>query len=230
MNIERLEIKLNECREDLKEKSQRFTSQRFTIEDRAKWKKQHHKCLEIEREIAMLGGKETALPIEWSVKWDVGAPLPHVMSGSGRTFLIYYAFRTKLDHDKRLVKIVDDINEGTDSIALVEFLTCYDFRFGGPNDEVHQGYPLYGKGLELYQAHTVSNSKWLESVEKTNQIHSGYNPDSWRRYKHFLLLFHDELFECLAKSYYIEIYGRSMDDVLEIALNRMIGREKSMPK
>jgi hypothetical protein len=88
------------------------------------------------------------------------------------------------------------------------------------------GHPLYGKGLELYGAHIVENSNWLMEAEQINKVHPRYNPEHWKRFKHYLLMFHDERFECLAKSFYTEVYSRSFDEVLEITLNRITGKEK----
>jgi hypothetical protein len=167
---------------------------------------------------------EVAVEIEWPVPWCTGAPMPLILAAD-RVFLIYYATEVVPNHNKSTVKVFDEI-KSRHPVALVEFLRCYDLRFGGPNDEVYKGQPLYGRGLESYAAHVVENSNWLRQVEEINKVHPGYDPDDWRRFKHYLLLFHDEQFECLARSYYIEVYDREFDEVVETAMNRIIGRDK----
>jgi hypothetical protein len=107
----------------------------------------------------------------------------------------------------------------------VEFLRCDEFRFGGPSDEDIQYHPLYGNGLRLYDGHIVENSKWLKEVETMFSIDT--NSDSWKRMRHYFLMFHDEIFECIASSYYIEVYAEDYDKVLETAMNRMLGRPSS---
>ena len=80
----------------------------------------------------------------------------------------------------------------------MEFERCYSHRLGGPNDEVIQGHPLNGKGLEAYRAHEIRNSKWLAAERATNSVHSQFREESWTRTKHYFLYFNDECFECLA--------------------------------
>lgn len=84
-------------------------------------------------------------------------------------------------------------------IVLVEFIGSYAFQFGGPNDEVIGGHRLWGRGLNPYSAHVIANSRWLAEMEQINKVHPRYHPDKWKTLKHYLLLFHDENFECLAR-------------------------------
>src|SRR6266567_2362449 len=73
------------------------------------------------------------------------------------------------------------------TIALVEFIDCYAFTFGGSNDEVLDGHPLWGRELSPYNAHVIAHSRWLAEEEKINQVHPRYNPDRWKTRKHYLL-------------------------------------------
>jgi hypothetical protein len=50
----------------------------------------------------------------------------------------------------------------------------------------------------------------------------------WRTLKHYLLLFHDEHFECLAKGYTIEVFQDSLEHVAEIARTRLFERENRL--
>jgi hypothetical protein len=80
--------------------------------------------------------------------------------------------------------------------------------------------PLYGKGLEAYRAHEVRNSRWLAAEQATNSVHRGYNAASWQDTKHYLLMFHDDCFECLAKGYKVEVVNCSFRE----AVNRVVER------
>ncbi|HYL42233.1 MAG TPA: hypothetical protein VEU97_02505, partial [Ktedonobacteraceae bacterium] len=86
----------------------------------------------------MAKGEETALACEWEVAWEPNAPRPHIMASGGKTYLMYI--------------VEDDSNwDGSSdmlTIALVKFIDCYAYTFGGPNDEVLSGHPLWGRGLE----------------------------------------------------------------------------------
>jgi hypothetical protein len=87
------------------------------------------------------------------------------------------------------------------------------------------GHRLWGKGLAPYSAHVIANSRWLAEMENINRVHPSYHPDKWRTLKHYLLLFHDEHFECLAKDYTIEVLQDSLEHVVEIARTRLFARE-----
>jgi hypothetical protein len=45
--------------------------------------------------------------------------------------------------------------------------------------------------------------------------------------KHFLLLFHDGSFECLAEGYTTEVVRGTFDEVVGLAVARMLGRDEA---
>jgi hypothetical protein len=184
----------------------------------------YEELLRAESELALAKGEETALKCNWPVRWDIGAPLPHVVSSGYRTFLIYLANEPDPNWDGSYITIVDPSSSGDLPIALVEFVDCYAYKFGGPSDEVFHGHPLYGKGLAPYYAHTVVNSRWLEELKQINSIHEYYNPANWQNVKHYLLLFHDEMFECIATDYKIELIHGTFRQAMEIATARLFER------
>ncbi len=179
--------------------------------------------LQAERALSLAKGEETALACAWEVPWETGAPLPHVVSSGMSTYLLYVAHEPDPDWDGSYVREMRTMD--THRIALVEFIGCYAYQFGGPNDEVIAGHRLWGKGLAGYSAHVIANSRWLAEMENINRVHPYYHPDRWRTLKHYLLLFHDENFECLAKGYSIEVVQDSLEHVVEIARTRLFERE-----
>jgi hypothetical protein len=55
--------------------------------------------------------------------------------------------------------------------------------------------------LESYGAHRVENSPWIAAERKTNSVHTQFREEAWKGWTHYLLLFHDNLFECIAKNH-----------------------------
>jgi hypothetical protein len=96
------------------------------------------------------------------------------------------------------VKVIDPSTSEHELWAIIEFHSCASVRFGAPNDEAVHGHPLWEKGLELYAAHEVHNSPWLEEHIRINAVHPQHSEEPWRRLHHYMLLFHDEMLECLA--------------------------------
>lgn len=177
------------------------------------------KLYEAERAVSLAKEEETALRCEWKVPWDTGAPLPHVVASGHDIYLLYLANKLDPAWDGTTTTIAQPT--ATETVALVRFTHCYAMQFGGPNDEVMTGHPLWGKGLEPYGAHIVAHSRWLAAMEAINSVHRGYNPATWQKLTHYLLLFHDEIFECLAEDYAIEVFQDSIAHVTEMALARL---------
>lgn len=178
--------------------------------------------LMLQRQLSLEKGEETAIPIEWNVKWDTGAPCPYVISAGGRAFLIYYINEIDPNWDGTYTNVIDSSSDDILPLALVEFIRCYSIKFGGANDEVINGHPLWGKGLVPYGAHIIENSEWLKHEMKISSVHSYYNEESWDVKKHIVLLFHDELFECITEDYKIEVIRDSFNNVLKEAQNRLM--------
>ncbi len=173
--------------------------------------------------MALARGDETALPCPWEVPWDIGAPLPHVISSGSRTFLIYLVREPDHDWDGTYVTVVDPTSGDTQPLALVEFTGCYAFLFGGPNDDAMEAHPLHGKGLAPYGAHLIDNSRWIDHFASIETAYQGHRSAYWSELKHYLLLFHDEMFECIARSHTIEVYRDTFANVMAIAHQRIFG-------
>jgi hypothetical protein len=178
--------------------------------------------LDAERAVALAKGEQTALNTEWEAPWNVGAPLPHVLASETTVYLIYLINEPDPAWDGTYVNVIDPRNADAQPLALVKFLGCRAFQFGGPNDEVLNGHPLYGKGLSPYGAHRVANSRWLAELQRINSVHSQYDPSSWLGISHYLLLFHDSLFECLANGHRIERLRTSFGEAVQLASRRLI--------
>lgn len=173
------------------------------------------KLLELERRLALEKGEEAAILINWPMQWESGYPDPHVFSNGRKTTLAYWVgtgvikqwpIRGKKDIARTTVT-----SPKSGKIALVDFVMSYEVRFGGGNDEVIEGQSLYGRGLEVNRAHEVANSKWLREVENMNRVHSNYEPEMWKQLRHYILLFHDQTFQCLAEGFQTELYEGTMN-------------------
>lgn len=180
----------------------------------------HAELLRLERELASAKGEEYAVPLDFPVEWDIGAPLPHLLINDYRALLSFYVREPDPNWDGSYVTLKDPSDGSVESLALVEFTSCRSARLGAPNDEVFEGHPLAGKGLDEYSAQLVKNSRWIQELQAINSVHRMYNPDAWRDLNHYVLWFHDSTFECIAKSFTVHIYRGNMVDML----NRMAQR------
>lgn len=167
---------------------------------------------------------EKVVKISFNPEWDSGAPLPHLLQSEHKTFLTYYVDDVSSDWDGTSVEVNDPNSNQPHKIAIVEWISCFGAVLGGLNDEAISGHRLWKKGLDgcVYGTAIVQNSSWVEEIRKSNSVHPYHKDATFSDLKHFILLFHDSTFECLAKSYNIEILNKSMSDILKYVTKKLI--------
>ncbi len=212
-NLRAIELQLAEAHVRLKAASSALAPKHQGGE----WEEYHAangEVLRLERELAESGNEPYAVPCDFPVKWDMGAPLPFLLCNDYSAFLTFYVSEPDPDWDGSYVNVVDPASLEDVSLCLVTFKYCVSAKLGHPNDEVFSGHPLAGRGLEGYTAQIVKNSPWVQEVAKTNSIHPYNNPASWASMNHYVFWFHDSTFECLAESFEVELSSEPMADLL----------------
>jgi len=184
-------------------------------------RKAHRVVLQLERQLAAAKGEEHAIPLEFPFAWETGAPSPHLIKNDNKCFLVFLA----QEQYAALAESSGTKDEMGETLALVEFVRCISAKLGSPNDEVFGGHPLSGKGIELYCAQEVVNSKWLAEIENINRVHSNYVSARWKNLHHYLLWFHDTTFECIAESFEAQIYIESMQAMFNRISARLVATD-----
>jgi hypothetical protein len=116
---------------------------------------------------------------------DSGVPNPVLLQTDYSAALIFGA-REKLS-DGKSSEVVGN--------AVIQFEHCRLTKFGYPNDEAADGIPRF-KGL-TYGAYEVLESSWIDEVIQLNKYSFPDTP--WFvNTRHFVFVFHDSTFECLA--------------------------------
>jgi hypothetical protein len=177
--------------------------------------------LEAERALAAARNQEHAVPFDLGVQWDVGAPLPHLLTSGLRTLLAFYLSEPDPQWDGTYVRVVDPSDEQPASLALVEFVACSAVKMGPPNDEVIHAHPLYGRGLAAYQPLTVVNSRWIAELIAINRVHEQFSAAHWEGQHHFLFPFHDETVEAVARDVRLATSREPMRALLARTLERL---------
>lgn len=180
--------------------------------------------LDAQRDLARVRGEQYAEVLDLGLRWDTGAPLPHVVSDAGCTIVIFRRPERDPAWDGSYVRVVHAGQPTPAALGLVEFRGVYLTSFGGLNDEAIDGHPLSGRGLVPYRAHVVRDSLWLAEAERANSVHPQHSGGWHRRYNHYVLCFHDETFECIAESCQAEELSCSMLEALNLAAARLIQR------
>lgn len=221
MSIPEIERRLSDARQRL-ERAARALAPRHRGGEWEEFQAADAAVLQLERELAASRGEEHAVPLDFPVRWDAGAPLPHLLRNDYRAFLTFYVREDDPAWDGTYVKVRNPAGGAAEPLALVEFAGCLSAKLGSPNDEVFAGHPLAGKGLDGYTAQEVVNSRWLTELEAINRVHHGYDPACWRRRHHYVFWFHDTTFECVAESFNVELYRESMAELLARVCTRLL--------
>ena len=158
--------------------------------------------------------KDEVIELNTAPQSSVGAPNPIVLAGEHGVFLAYYTQDNCVGWDGTSVRIVGVDTEG-EPVAVVRFRHCSAHMFGPPNDEAFGGHPLADRGLRPYGVFEIKNSSWVRKLEKVNAVHPRHDKHRFMRDKtHFVFSFHDTTFECVAKSFTVEMSTGSVKRVI----------------
>lgn len=181
------------------------------------------RCLALERDLARSIGEECAVEIDWPAPWSTGAPLPFVIASSSRAFLVYHQHERGRSFDGSSVEVVDPRGPKARPIAVAEFQGCLIHKFGAPNDETIEGHRLSGRGLVAYAAHIVERSRWLAECIEINRVHPQHRAEAFASYKHYVLAFHDDTFECLAEGFRVREHAATFSEALQRCAAEVLG-------
>jgi hypothetical protein len=157
-------------------------------------------------------GRDTVHALANFPQSSIGAPLPTIIASENSLSVIFYLEQRDPNWDGKTVKLVTpDSND--EPIAVVRFRGSTHY-FGPPNDEAFSGHPLAARGLKPYGAFEVFSSSWIRALENMNSVHPRYQPGNYSSRRHFILTFHDSIFECIAKDFSVEQHSGSLRSVL----------------
>src|SRR5579883_2405693 len=93
----------------------------------------HEAVLGLERELAAARGEEHAVPLDFPVRWDAGAPLPHLLRNDHRCLLTFHVREPDPAWDGTYVTVKHPGSGQAESLALAEFAGCVSAKLGSPN-------------------------------------------------------------------------------------------------
>jgi len=120
---------------------------------------------------------------------ESGSPLPNVRAHDGVVVVDYFTHQFGVDTNTR---------------ARVVFRHVRAHYLGWPNDEALSAHPLYGRGLRPYDAFEVIDSSWKATIIAANRAHPLHRDEHFAADRHFIMTFHDETFECIARTVEVE--------------------------
>jgi hypothetical protein len=102
-----------------------------------------------------------------------------------------------------LCKTEDAIVINFYNISLV-FERYLILKCGYPNEEIYMHYEYYIQGsMKKYRLYEILESEWIKQLNVMNKAHPRHTDELFKGERHFIILFEDEVFECVATSYKI---------------------------
>ncbi len=113
-------------------------------------------------------------------------------------------------------------------IGILNFDSYLNFKFGYPNDEALPGYPYYELGSIPYSFYKLEDSDWIKGLIEIEKSHPLYREDIFDDFNHYILIFRDSIFECIAKEFIFEYSEKSMGELLSGGVKELILANKDL--
>jgi hypothetical protein len=66
--------------------------------------------------------------------------------------------------------------------------------------------------MKSFSFYELRGSDLIKSLQDIERMHPNYNYQKWEMYKHYILTFHDNMFECIAQGFEIREENTSLYD------------------
>lgn len=158
------------------------------------------------------------IEIKGLFEMDYGSPSPTILSNDNELFIAFYAGK------KSSSTIPQERNTVYDTgVFALKFKVYLKYMFGLPGEETIRGHPYSKLGMKSYSFYELKNSDLIKSLQDIEKAHPKYNADKWKMYKHFILTFHDNMFECVAQDFEIReentsLYKHATDMLNELSV------------
>ncbi len=147
---------------------------------------------------------------------DSGSPSPTILSSDNELFIAFYTTKPRISNIPVMRNTIFDTG-----IVALKFKYCLKYTFGMPGDETIEGHPYSKLGMKSYSFYELRDSDLIKSLQEIGEIHPNYNPKKWEMYKHYILTFHDNMFECIAKDFELREENRSLYKQATLMLQEM---------
>jgi hypothetical protein len=148
--------------------------------------------------------RDKVIPLAGVPQSSVGAPLPVVCANANALLVAYYAESPHPTWNGTNPRCVN-AETTEDPVAVLDFGAARAHYLGPPNDEAFGGHPLASRGLSPYGTFEVQDSSWIRRLIEMNSVHPRHDPALFAGLRHFILCFHDETFECVAKGFDVTV-------------------------
>lgn len=165
-------------------------------------------------------GHEQVVPLDLGIAWDAGAPEPVLLQTEDTALLVFHLPVAQHGPQSDAEVTLQEMNYG-----IITWRGVRGALLGPPNDEALQGHRFWRRGLReigWYASGEVLHSKWIQALEQMNRVHPKHDPQRYATLRHFILGFHDSVFECIATAYSVQTLAMPIDQVITHLLPQLL--------
>lgn len=149
---------------------------------------------------------------------DYGSPSPTIISNDSELFIAFYADKKGEASEPKERNLIYDTG-----IFALKFKVYLKYSFGLPGNETIQNHPYSKLGLKSFSFYELKDSNLIKELQNIEKVHPYYDPEQWKLYKHYILTFHDNMFECIALDFEIReenisIYNQATTMLTELSV------------
>lgn len=156
------------------------------------------------------------IEIKGLFEMDLGSPSPTIISNDSELFIAFYADKENTLATPQERNTIYDIG-----IFALKFRVYLKYTFGSPGEETLHGHPYSKLGMKSYSFYELVDSDLIKSLQDIDKVHPDYNPEKWIMYKHYILTFHDNMFECIAQGFEVREENTSLYNQASVMLNEI---------
>jgi hypothetical protein len=160
------------------------------------------------------------IEIKGLFEMDFGSPSPTILSNDNELFIAFYADKESKSSVPQERNTIYDTG-----IFALKFKTYLKYTFGLPSNETIEGHPYSKFGMKSFSFYELRDSDLIKSLQEIEKVHPYYNPEKWKMYKHYILTFHDNMFECIAQGFEIREENISLYNQATIMLNELSSKQ-----
>jgi len=156
------------------------------------------------------------IEIKGLFEMDYGSPSPIIISNDNELFIAFYGDKERLTNQPHERNIIYDTG-----IFALKFKAYLKYTFGLPGNETIKRHPYSKLGMKSSSFYELQNSNLIKELQEIEKGHPYYEPNKWNSYKHYILTFHDNIFECIAQDFEIRAENLSLYNQAATMLNEL---------
>jgi hypothetical protein len=151
---------------------------------------------------------------------DCGAPSPIVISNENEIVIAFYA-----DEENPSKELQERNSIYDKGVFVLKFKSFIKHSFGLPSNETISGHPYYKLGMRSFSFYELKSSDLIKQLQNIEKVHPYYTSEKWKEYRHYILTFHDNMFECVAKEFEVREENISIYHQATTMLNELFVKQ-----